>query len=252
MNLFLALFGGSLVVFFVVVPLLGRRQAARDAEALQQLGAQASAVGLRHLGVNAATGELLFSGESDGVAWTAQVSAPRPGSAARSRQGNPSTRVLFPSLATKPGTFFLAMALPPGVTLPPPRATTNDGGMLASLADRAVEGVLDLYVATYFGAEHRALVNVAGAARPQGPAEFMLLSTDPALAARLLDPEGLALLSSLRTAELHGIALINGGVGVLVTPSGLSLGCGTGLFEPAKLKFVADRAARLVAHAKAR
>jgi hypothetical protein len=249
MNLFIALFVGSLVVFFVVVPLLGRRQAARDAEALQQLGAQASAVGLRHQGVNAATGELLFAGESEGVAWTAQVSAPRPGSASRSRQGTPSTRILFPGLSTKPGTFFLAMALPPGVQLPPPRPP-SDGGMLAALADRAIEGVLDLYVAAYFGAEHRALVNVAGAARPPGPAEFMLLSTDPALAARLLDPEGLALLSSLRSAELHGIALVNGGVGVLVTPSGLALGCATGLFEPAKLKFVADRAARLVAHAK--
>jgi hypothetical protein len=193
---------------------------------------------------------LLFAGESEGVAWTALVNAPLPGSASRSRSKSQSTRITFPSLTTAPGTFVLAMTLPPGTSLPAaPEA--SGGGLLASLAERAMEGMLDLYVSAYFGTEHRALVNLAGAARPQGPADFMVLSTDPALAARVLDAKGQSLLSALRTLDLRdGVNLASGGLGVLISPTGLTLGCQVGLVDLQKLKFVAERTAQLVVHAR--
>ncbi len=250
MNVFLALFGGSLLFFLIVVPLLNRRQVARNAEAMRLMGEQAGALGLKQQGLNAVSGELLFTGTSEGVAWTALVNAPLPGATARSRGKSQSTRITFPSLTTAPGTFVLAMTLPPGVSLPAEPPPSGEG-LLASLAQRAMEGMLDLYVSAYFGAEHRSLVNVAGAARPPGPPDFMVLSTDPAVAARLLDEEGKALLTSLRTLDLRqGSTLASGGLGVLVTPAGLIVGCQVGLIDPAQLKFVAERSARVVAHAR--
>lgn len=250
MNLFLALFGGSVLFFLIVVPLLNRRQQARNAESMRLLGEQAEALGLKQQGVNAVSGELLFAGQSEGVAWTALVNGPLPGVVSRSRSKAQSTRLTFPSLTTAPGTFVLAMTLPPGTSLPA-TPEPSGGGLLASLAERAMEGMLDLYVSAYFGTEHRALVNVAGAARPQGPADFMVLSTDPAVASRLLDEKGQALLTALRTLDLRdGLTLASGGLGVLITPTGLMVGCQVGLVDLQKLKFVAERSAQLVAHAR--
>ena len=65
MNVFLALFGGTLVFLLVVVPLLNRRQTARNAESLRLLGEQAGALGLKQQGLNAVSGELLFTGTRD-------------------------------------------------------------------------------------------------------------------------------------------------------------------------------------------
>ncbi len=250
MNLFFALSIASVVLFLVVVPVLRRKQAEKNADAQWKLGEQASALGLRTQGANVRTGEMQFAGESEGVTWSANIEAPVHQS--NSRNKSQSTRLTYPGLTSAPGTFILAVAFPPGVKVPE-MPSMNDGGFLASIAERAGEALLDVYVEGYFGAEHRALVNVAGAARSPAPEGFWLLSTDPALAARLLDTEGQALLSALRLAEVkEGTALAKAGFGVLISPSGFKVGCQVALTDPARLKFIADKAARLVAHAAGR
>ena len=249
---FVYLFVGFVVLSLVLRPLF-RRLNARRAEAQGAvLADQAARVGVRH---QLATGGVspgahVFSGTAEGLAWSAQVEVTLDddGSPARRSRGQ-RTRITFPTLAAAPGRFVLAMALPPGVQVPP-SPPPGEGGMLATLAEKAAEAMLDLYVGGSFGAEHRALVNVAGAARPPGPPGLFLLSTDEALAARLLDEQGVALLLALRE-PIHGLPRALDSFGLLATSAGLIVGCQVALSDAAVLKLVAERVARLVTHAHA-
>lgn len=249
---FVYLFIGFVALSLVLRPLF-RRLNARRAEAQGDvLADRAGSVGVRHqLATGGASpGAHVFSGTSEGLSWSAQVEVTLDddGSPSRRSRGQ-RTRITFPTLAAAPGRFVLAMALPPGVQVPP-SPPSGEGGVLGKLAEKAAEAMLDLYVDGYFGAEHRALVNVVGAARPPGPPGLFLLSTDEALAARLLDEQGVALLAALRE-PVHGLARALDSFGLLATTAGLVVGCQVALHDAAALKVVAERVARLVTHAHA-
>ncbi len=254
---------GLTLLSFFVGPLLRRLGAGRRTAEAERLRVEAASRGLRY---EPATGEAapgqspaaaaaplgahVFSGSSAGLAWTASVEAeldvdqdgPR-------RSRSQRTRITFPALAATPGSFLLVMALPPGVKVPPPAAPGS--GLLAGLAARASEGILDLYVTGYFGAEHRPLVNLAGAACPAAPDGLFALSTDAALAARLLDPQGAALLEALHRPEgTRAEQQARRGFGLLVTPAGLLFGCQVALGDPAVLRAVAEQVARVATHAR--
>jgi hypothetical protein len=198
----------------------------------------------------APVGAQLFSGASAGLAWSAVVEEdldhPGPG---HLRERRRRTRITFADLTSMPGTFLMVMALPAGVKLPP-AAPSGSGGLLGRLAEKAGEAVLDLYVQGYFGAEHRALVNVAGAARPAGPPGLFILSTDAALAGRLLDAEGQSLLAGLCQGGGQAASDALDGFGLLVAPAGLVFGCQQALTDPAQLRGLAERVARLAARAR--
>jgi hypothetical protein len=197
-----------------------------------------------------------LTGTSGLLAWTAEVVVGRVEGAGRQRAPRHRTRLTFPAVRAAPGRFVLVMALPPGVKVPP--APALGAGFLAGLAAKAMEALLDLYVTGYFGAEHRALVDVAGAERPPGPDGLFVLSTDPALAVRLLDAEGIARLTGLRDAPpplapsrdgappapaAQSAALA--GFGLLATPDGLVYGIQASLREPAQVRDLAARVARV-------
>ncbi len=254
---------GIALLSFFIGPLLRRLGAGRRTAEAERLRVEAASRGLRY---EAATREAVpgqspaaavapfaahvFSGSSAGLAWSASVEATldADGDGPR-RNRSQRTRITFPGLAAAPGTFLLIMALPPGAKLPPPAAPGS--GFLAGLAARATEGLLDLYVTGYFGAEHRQLVNVAGAARPEAPPGLLVLSTDPSLAARLLDPQGAALLEALHQPEgTRAEQQARRGFGLLITPAGLLFGCQVALGDPAVLRGVAEQVARVATHAR--
>ncbi|MBK9516142.1 MAG: hypothetical protein IPO09_02090 [Anaeromyxobacter sp.] len=257
---------GLTILGFLVPGIVRRLGAGRRAEQAERLRVEAAQRGLR---LQVATGEaspgavpgavaappgaLLYSGSSAGLAWTAQVEVDTdPDGAGPRRAWRQRTRLTFPGVAAAPGAFFLAMALPPGVKLPDP-AAPGARGFLGKLADQAAEGLLDLYVGGTFGAEHRALVNAAGAARPAGPEGFLVLSTDASLAAGLLDDQGQALLAGLRqAAEGTPAAWAVDRFGLLATSEGLTFACQVGLSEPAALRGVAERVARLAVRVRSR
>lgn len=197
-----------------------------------------------------------ISGTSGLQAWIAEVVAGRTEGAGRQRAPRHHTRLTFPAVRTAPGRFVLVMALPPGVKVP--QAPAHGAGLLGGLAAKAMEAILDLYVTGYFGAEHRALVNVAGAERPPGPDGLFVLSTDPALAVRLLDAEGTSRLTALRDAPPPLAPSHDGGrpvaatqpaalagFGLLATPDGLVYGIQASLREPALVRELAARVARV-------
>lgn len=261
-NYFLLAFA-FLAISFLLGPLLrraGQRKALANAELRR---AEAAAKGVRY---ELATGEAapgaspvaaaadpgthVFSGASGGLPWTAQVEALLDHDQAGPRRvWKQRTRLTFAGVRAAPGTFVLAMALPPGVEVPP--APAAGAGFLAGLAAQAVEGILDLYVGGYFGPEHRALVNLAGSFREEGPPGFFLLATDRTLAARLLDAEGKVLLAGLREGaatprEQEALR----GFGLLVSPDGLTFACQAAFQDAAELRGLAERVARLVARAR--
>lgn len=197
-----------------------------------------------------------LTGTSGLLPWTAEVVAGRVEGSGRQRAARHRTRLTFPQVRSAPGRFVLVMALPPGVKVPP--APAPGAGLLGGLMARAMEAVLDLYVTGYFGAEHRALVDVAGAERPPGPDGLFVLSTDPALAVRLLDAEGAARLAALRDAPPPLAPSRDGappaaaarpealaGFGLLATPDGLTYGIQASLREPAQVRELAARVARV-------
>lgn len=255
---FLLVAFGFLAVSLILGPLLrrlGSGKALAEAEARRveaaargvryELATGAGTPGLSPAATAAAPGTHVFSGASLGLQWTAQVEAVLDDEQAGPRRTfHQRTRLTFPAVRAAPGAFVLAMALPPGVVVP--ASPLAGAGFLAGLAANAVEAMLDLYVAGYFGPEHRALVNVAGAARPEGPPGFLLLATDQGLAARLLDAEGRALLAALPAAgdtPRQEAALRT--FGLLATPAGLTFACQVALGDPAELRGVAERVARL-------
>lgn len=254
---------------FIIVPLLGlRRQGARRrAAASERLRTEAAARGVQYQGAagdgtlgqppaspSTPHGAHLFSGSGGGLPWSATVEGRlAPDGDGRRHNVTQRTRIHFTTPTAAPGRFLLTMALPPTVTIPPVAAP--GAGLLGQLADRAVEGLLDLYVTGFFGAEHRQLVNVAGAARPDGPPGVLVLSTDPALAAKLLDSEGRALLEALHHPGAGPEVSLperraREGFGLLVTDSGLTFGCQITLGEPDALRVVAERVAGLASHAR--
>ncbi len=253
---------GLAALAFLLGLILRRAGAGRRAAEADRLRIEAAARGLRYEAATGApapgqspaaaaapAGAHVFSGSSAGLAWSALVEADLyQRTSGRRRVRVRRTRITFPEVTAAPGTFLLAVALPPGVQVPELPAGS---GFLAGLAERAAEGVLDLWVDAYFGAGHRALVNVAGAARPAGPPGLFVLSTDQALASRLLGVEGRALLAALdRPAGGPGEQAALQGFGLLVSPAGLTFGCQAALSDPTVLRSVAERVARLAAAAR--
>lgn len=253
---FLYVFVGFVAFTLILRPLL-RRHASRRAERRGEiLSAQAEDAGLRHELVTderahagVGVGTHLFSGTTEGLEWSAAVEVTLGDDGQPSRRSlGQRTRLVFPSLTAAPGRFVLAMSLPEGAQVPR-EPTAGDAGMLGRLAERAAEEMLDRYVDSYFGAEHRALVNAAGALRPSGPSDLFVLSTDEPLAARLLDERGIRLLAELRE-PVPGLGRSLEPVGLLVSPSGLVVGYQVSLHDAAVLALVAERVAHLVAHAR--
>lgn len=261
-NLLLLAFA-VLAASLLLGPLLRRRGARRALAEAELRRAEAAAKGVRYelatgeaapgaspVASSAPPGTHVFSGASGGLPWTAQVEALLDHDQAGPRRvWKQRTRLTFAGVRAAPGTFVLAMALPPGVVVPP--APVPGPGFLAGLAAQAVEGILDLYVGGYFGPEHRALVNLAGSLREEGPPGFFLLATDRALAARLLDGEGKALLAGLREGgdtprEREALR----GLGLLATPDGLTFACQAAFQDAAELRGLAERVARLAARAR--
>jgi hypothetical protein len=247
-NLLVLAVAGMVVAAFVL-PALGRRRAMRLREERDvRLRREAAAAGLRYGSgdapaagpgaVDAAAHARVFSGSAGMLAWTAEVEvdADRPGPSNR-RSRRSSTRITFGGVRASPGRFVIAMAVPPEVQVP---AVPSGGGLLAKVAAKAAEGLLDLYVGGYFGARHRALVNVEGAERPAAPPGFFVLSTDAPLAGRLLAPEAVALLEGLRDAvpgQPH--------FGLLVAPEGLAWAVPAAVTDTSALKPLAERVAAL-------
>jgi len=244
----------------LVLPALGRRRAARlqaEEDGRRRLAAGAAGLILERGGAApgaspaaaaASARSLVLSGTSSGLAWSAEVETDPPSEHHARRTIQHRTRITFPAIRAGAGTFVLVMALPPGAPAPPD--TAEGEGLLASLKLRAVEALLDLYVTGTFGARHRALVNAKGAARPTAPAGLFALSTDASLAAHLLDPEGAARLQALRDVgggaaghEIPAGAL--SGFGLLATPEGLVYAVQASLHDPALLREVAARVARV-------
>ncbi|MFO0693975.1 MAG: hypothetical protein U0230_10500 [Polyangiales bacterium] len=253
---FLYVFVGFVAFTLILRPLLRRHEARRADRRGAVLSAQANAAGLRHELVTddrahpgVGVGTHLFSGTTDGLEWSAAVEVTLGDDGQPSRRSvGQRTRLFFPSLTAAPGRFVLAMSLPEGVQAP--RAPDGaDGGMLGRLAERAAEEVLDRYVDGYFGPEHRALVNAAGAKRPSGPSDLFVLCTDEPLAARLLDEAGSHRLAALRET-VAGLGRPLESFGLLVSPSGLVVGYQVSLHDASVLALVAERVARLVAHAR--
>jgi len=251
---------GAAALFLLTALVLRRLRAGRAAAEAERRRAEAAALGLRY---QLSTGEPLpgqgpgsappagahvYSGASAGQAWQASVEVSSGSGRRRSR--SPRTRIHFSGPAAAPGRFLVMVPIPPGVKVPGDALPSGDG-LLVRLAEKAAESFLDLYVAAYFGAEHRALVNVAGAARPAGPDGLFVLCSDEGLAGRLLDAEGRALLEALRRQEGGpGEQKALQGFGLLVTQAGLVYGCPVALWDPAVLRALAERVARLVLHAR--
>lgn len=239
-------FAVAILVASAALPLLARRLRVAGAGA----GSGPGAAGAPDRDAFTLTGTAGF------MPFTAEVVVGRVEGSGRQRAARHRTRITFPTARAAPGRFVLVMALPKGVTVPPSPAP--GGGLLAGLAAKAMEAVLDLYVTGYFGEAHRALVNVAGAERPPGPDGLFVLSTDPALAVRLLDAEGAARLAALRDAP-PPLAPSSGGAparpgalpaalagfGLLVTPEGLTYGIQASLREETQVREQAARVARV-------
>jgi len=236
------------VLAALVLPALGRRRAVRiAAEEDVRMRAEAAATGLRYerAGANpgaspaaagAMPGAQVFSGNTLGHAWTAEVEVFR--GEGRGRPRRERTRFTFPTVRADAGRFVLVIGMPPGTRAPPIGELGT--GMLGRLVAKAAEGFLDLYVTGFFGAQHRALVNVEGADRPAAPDGLWVLSTDPALAAKLLAPANAPLLEALR-----GVKGAVAGFGLLATSAGLVFGVQARFLAAAEVREGAARVAPL-------
>jgi len=248
MSPLLGLAVAAAVLAALVLPALGRRRAERlRGEEDVRLRGEAAATGLRYerAGANpgaspaaagATPGAQIFSGNTGGHAWTAEVEVYR--SEGRGRPTRERTRFTFPSARAAQGKFVLVIGMPPG-TRPPPLGELP-GGLLGRLVAKAAEAFLDLYVNGFFGPQHRALVNVEGADRPAAPDGLWVLSTDPALAAKLLAPANAPLLEALR-----GVKGAAAGFGLLATPAGLVFGVQARFLAASEVREGAARVAPL-------
>ncbi|MBI5067905.1 MAG: hypothetical protein HZB56_06670 [Deltaproteobacteria bacterium] len=248
----------------VLLGFLGRAQRRRRREALdQRLGPAASAQGIRyHPEGGAAPGmpgagqaqsagdALAFSGSVRGLSWRAEVEQDPAELRNVRRAAHERTRVTFAVGALAPGRFVLVMALPQGRKRWEGAAPQGDG-FLATVGRKVMESAVDLYAGAYFGARHRALVNIAGAQVVPAPEGFWVLANDEAAALRLLGGETPRLLAALRAGEagpFRGRPLHS--FGLLLSPEGLTLGCQVAVTEPAAVRELAGWAAGVAEQAR--
>lgn len=249
----LAIAAVAILVF--VRRILGARRRARRNALLGPLAArsgiryhpegEAGAAGTPAGATPAARETLVFSGAVRGLSWRAAVEDDPVEQRNVRHARHARTQVTFPARALAPGRFVLVMPLAQGA--PSWEAAPPQGnGILASIGRAAIEAFLDLYVGMYFGARHRAVVNVNGARVVPGPEGFWVLTNDEAEASRLLGGGVAPLLDGMRTGAAgpwHGSACQD--FGLLVGPEGMTFACQYAVREPAELRVLAEWAAGL-------
>lgn len=246
----------------VLLVLLGRAQRRRRRAALEaRLGPEAAVRGIRFhpeggppppaaVGAAPVPGALVFSGSSRGLAWRAEVEQDPEELRNLRRARHERTRITVAAGALPPGRFVLLMALPQGAKRWEGAAPQGDG-FLATIGRKVMDSAVDLYAGAYFGARHRALVNIAGAQVIPGPEGFWVLANDEAAALRLLGGETPRRLAALRAGEdgpfrgktLHAF-------GLLLSPEGLTLGCQLAVSDPGTLRELAEWAAGVAEQAR--
>lgn len=247
-----------------LVSYLGRARRRSLRQALdQRLGPEASAQGIRyHPEGGAAPGmpgagqpqtasdALAFSGSVRGLSWRAEVEQDPAELRHVRHAARERTRVTLAAGALPPGRFVLVMALPQGKKRWEGAAPQGDG-FLATIGRKVMESAVDLYAGAYFGARHRALVNIAGAQVVPSPEGFWVLANDEAAALRLLGgetPRHLAGLRSGQAGPFRGKTLH--AFGLLLSPEGLTLGCQVAVREPAAVRALAEWAAGVAEQAR--
>lgn len=246
----------------VLLSLLARVRRRRRRQALdERLGPEASRRGMRYhpqgapgspaSGAEPSARETLgFTGAVRGIAWRAEVEED-PAELRRVRRvRHERTRITFAAGALPPGRFVLVMALPQGKKRWEGAAPQGDG-FLATVGRKVMESAVDLYAGAYFGARHRALVNIAGAQVVPCPEGFWVLANDEAAALRLLGAETPRLLGALRAGEagpwrgrpFHSF-------GLLLSPEGLTAGFQVAVTDPGALRELAEWAVGLADQAR--
>jgi hypothetical protein len=194
--------------------------------------------------VHAEDGVTLFEGNTGGVVWTLK-SIELKRSAAHSKVSHRTTwkrKSVWqtPHVTLPAGKFIMLMSTPGEIKT----TEIKRGGFINTIINKAVDAVLDMYVAGYFGSEYCPLVSIGEDAvkvEREELKDFMILTNFPELAEKYFDVTTVNVIANWKKSN-QAFTRENkvDQFGLLFSPDGVILGCQTNMVNAEEVKAFSD------------